>query len=108
MSRDILIVGAGPTGLTAAVELARRGIAARLIEQRPGPSQLSRAVGILQGSMDIFDHSGVRGPVEAEAVRFGGLIFHRGTRPVAEFPLNFDDDSRIWGLAQDRTEHHLS
>lgn len=40
---DILIVGAGPVGLICALELARRGIAVRLIEKRPGPSHTTRA-----------------------------------------------------------------
>lgn len=44
MKRSVLIVGAGPTGLTAAVELARQRIVPNVIEKRSGPSGLSRAV----------------------------------------------------------------
>ena len=54
----VLIVGAGPTGLTAGVELARLGIIPRLIEKRETASGFSRAVGLLPASMEIFARSG--------------------------------------------------
>lgn len=108
MPPKVLIVGAGPTGLTAALELARQGIVPDLVERRPGPSHLSRAVGILPSSVAIFARSGVDGPVTDEAVRFRGGILHDGTRPVLHLDLNVDDRTRVWGLAQDRTEHHLA
>lgn len=105
---NILIVGAGPTGLTAAVELARRGVLPRVIDKRSGPSELSRAVGIQQRSMDILTPSGVADEIRTEAVRFDGVAFHTGARRVAKFALNFDDRSRLYGLPQDRTEHFLA
>ena len=104
----ILVVGAGPTGLTAALELARRGHDVTLIERRSGPSPLSRAVGILESSMEIFAASGVADPIRAEAVDFAGVILHDGARPVGRLPLGFDDRSHLFGLAQNRTEHHLA
>lgn len=55
----ILIVGAGPTGLTAAVELARRGVPARIIDRNDGPTQLSKAVGINAESLTLLEPSGV-------------------------------------------------
>ena len=105
---SVLIVGAGPTGLTAAVELARLGADLRVIEARPGPSPLSRAVGISARSMQILRPSGVAAAIDAEAVRFAGIRIHDGARLLAQLPLNFDDRTRLWGLAQDRTEHHLA
>ena len=42
---DILIVGAGPTGLTLAVELARRGVPLRIIDQEAERTKTSRAIG---------------------------------------------------------------
>ncbi|NKN80644.1 hypothetical protein HF633_12810, partial [Weissella cibaria] len=45
--------------------------------------------------------------ISHEAIRFKSIRFHDHARPVVELPLNFDDETRIWGLAQDRTEHHL-
>ena len=42
----VLIVGAGPTGLTLALDLARRGIAFRLIEAATRPFEGSRGKGI--------------------------------------------------------------
>ena len=107
MDTKILIVGAGPTGLTAAVELARHGCLAQVIDARSGPLQLSRAVGILQRSMDILTPSGVADDIRTEAIKIAGVAFHIGSARCAEFPLNFDDASCLLGLPQDRTEHFL-
>ena len=108
-ARPTLIVGAGPTGLTAAIELARRGHPLRLIEQRDAPSPLSRAVGILPNSMDILGPSGAADSLRAEAVQFSGFTFHIGARPkfALDFPMD-DPAARILGLAQNRTEYHLA
>lgn len=104
----ILIVGAGPTGLTLASALTRLGHVPEIIDRRDGPSPLSRAVGITKSSMEILAKLGAAEAITAEAVRFAGIVFHHGAKPVARFPLNFDDRSRLWGLAQDRTEHHIA
>ena len=105
----VLIVGAGPTGLTAAVELARRGVPADVIEKQDSASQLSRAVGILPSSMRIFAPSGVADAIRREAIAYRAAVFHDGDRVVARFPLDEDPDGglRLLGLAQDRTETHL-
>ena len=43
MTDPVLIVGAGPTGLTAALELSRMGVTVRLIDKREAPATTSRA-----------------------------------------------------------------
>ena len=45
MTDPVLIVGAGPTGLTAALELSRMGVTVRLIDKREAPAATSRAIG---------------------------------------------------------------
>lgn len=101
------VIGAGPTGLTTAVELARRGADVRIFDQKDGPSGLSRAVGITPRSLELLTPSGAGPAIEAEAVHFQGLTMHRGADPILDLPLNFDEDSRLFGLPQDRTEAHL-
>src|SRR5690348_3368360 len=56
---EILIVGAGPTGLMAALELARRGYRPRIIDRDAGPTALSKAVGIAAHTLDLLEPSGV-------------------------------------------------
>ncbi|WP_375172964.1 FAD-dependent oxidoreductase [Pseudooceanicola sp.] len=104
---EFTVIGAGPTGLTAAVELARRGGDVRIFDQKDGPSGLSRAVGITPQSIALLTPCGAGPAIEAEAVRFEGLTMHKGAEPILHLPLNFDDDSSIFGLPQDRTEAHL-
>jgi len=65
----ILIVGAGPCGLTAALELARRGFQPRIVDKDPGPTPLSKAVGISPRSLEILEPTGVTGRLLAKAVR---------------------------------------
>jgi 2-polyprenyl-6-methoxyphenol hydroxylase-like FAD-dependent oxidoreductase len=55
----VLIVGAGPTGLTLACELARSAVPFRLIEAAPGPRPGSRGKGIQPRTLEVFDDLGI-------------------------------------------------
>lgn len=55
----VLIVGAGPTGLTLACELARYGISFRLVEREAGPQPGSRGKGIQPRTLEVFEDLGV-------------------------------------------------
>ncbi|MGW0365797.1 FAD-dependent monooxygenase [Streptomyces sp. NPDC002990] len=52
---DVLITGAGPTGLTLACDLARRGIDVRIVEQRLAPHRESRGKTLHRGSLAVFE-----------------------------------------------------
>lgn len=56
---DVLIVGAGPTGLTLGCELARLGIRFRIIEASPVPQRGSRGKGIQPRTLEVFDDLGI-------------------------------------------------
>lgn len=56
---DVMIVGAGPVGLTCALELNRQGSAVRLVEKSDGRTNLSKAVGINARSLELLEPSGV-------------------------------------------------
>lgn len=58
-SLDVLICGAGAAGLTLAIDLARRGIAFRLIEKLPAPFQGSRGKGIQPRTQEVFEDLGI-------------------------------------------------
>ncbi|MER5382687.1 FAD-dependent oxidoreductase [Streptomyces sp. NPDC002688] len=55
---DVLVVGAGPVGLTAAHELARRGLRVRVVDAAPGPARTSRAVAVHPRTLETFDQMG--------------------------------------------------
>lgn len=59
MDTDVLIVGAGPTGLMLANQLARRGVRVLLIERHPGPSLQTRALGVQARTLEIYAKLGL-------------------------------------------------
>ncbi len=56
---DVLIVGAGPTGLTLASELSRWGISCRIIDKAQHPSTTSKALGIHSRTLELFEQRGL-------------------------------------------------
>ena len=62
---DVLIVGAGPVGLTLAVDLGRRGVHCMLIEQKPAPEFLPKMERCNARTMEIFRRMALAGKVRA-------------------------------------------
>jgi 6-methylpretetramide 4-monooxygenase / 4-hydroxy-6-methylpretetramide 12a-monooxygenase len=59
---EVLIIGAGPSGLFAAAELARHGVKARLVERDPQPHREARATSIQPGTLEILRSVGLLQP----------------------------------------------
>jgi 2-polyprenyl-6-methoxyphenol hydroxylase-like FAD-dependent oxidoreductase len=68
MDTDVLIVGAGPVGLTLAVDLGRRGVRCILVEQKPAPAKLPKMERCNARTMEIYRRIGL-----AERIRAAGL-----------------------------------
>jgi 2-polyprenyl-6-methoxyphenol hydroxylase-like FAD-dependent oxidoreductase len=88
MDADVLIVGAGPTGLMLANQLARWGITRfRLIDRHAGPAQESRALGVQARTLEIYAHLGIAGrALELGRRTIGATMWARGRR-AAHVPL---------------------
>jgi 2-polyprenyl-6-methoxyphenol hydroxylase-like FAD-dependent oxidoreductase len=72
----ILIVGAGPTGLSLAIELARRGVPFRLIDKATARSDKSRALAVQARSLELMRPWGVADELVARGQRaFAAQIF---------------------------------
>jgi 2-polyprenyl-6-methoxyphenol hydroxylase-like FAD-dependent oxidoreductase/heme-degrading monooxygenase HmoA len=77
---EVLVVGAGPAGLTAGIELARRGIAVRVVDKRPEAStQADKAIGIHCRTMEIWEDQGiVTEAMDAGSWLHGQTVFVNG------------------------------
>lgn len=87
LDKEILIVGAGPSGLMMACQLSRWGISTKIIDQQSERANESRAFGIQAKSMEIFQNLGiVEQFLESAQVAREAYFFWRG-KP--KFRLNF-------------------
>lgn len=105
----VLIVGAGPTGLTAAMELSRLGVAVRIVDKAAEPSTTSKALAVQARTLELLEPRGVG----AEMVRLGNkakatTLYGRGKRLAAvELGRVPSRHNYVLLLPQDETERLL-
>jgi 2-polyprenyl-6-methoxyphenol hydroxylase-like FAD-dependent oxidoreductase len=69
MDSDVLIIGAGPTGLTLAIDLGRRGVPCTLVEQKERPAFLPKMERINARTMEIYRRMGLARQIRAAGLR---------------------------------------
>ncbi|MGH3675490.1 MAG: FAD-dependent monooxygenase [Mycobacterium sp.] len=84
-----LIVGAGPTGLTLACELARRGAPFRIVSAADGPSTKVKASELQSRTLEVFEDMGLRERAEELGVRLYGLTMYAEGQRVLH--MAYDD-----------------
>ncbi len=79
---DVLIVGAGPAGTALAIDLARRGVAVRLIDKAPHAFDGSRAKGIQPRTLEVFDDLGALPDILDQGALYPPMGIHLGPLTV--------------------------
>jgi len=87
LSTDVLIVGAGPSGLMLAVCLARLGVDAIVVDGKAGPTRESRALVVQARSMELYDQLGLVDRVLAQRSPATRLIPGVGRRELGRVDL---------------------
>ncbi len=106
----VLIVGAGPTGLMMACELARHKIPFTIIDKKPDRIRSSNATWIQSRTLEIFDQIGIASRFIRAGHPCRAINLYIGGKPLATIPLHHIDSTYpyILMLPQSDTERFLT
>ncbi|MGW5375312.1 FAD-dependent monooxygenase [Nocardia sp. NPDC003999] len=111
MAQLVLVAGAGPTGLTLALDLARRDIPVRIVDKAATFFAGSRGDGIQPRTLEVFDDLGVLDAVLAAGMPTPVMRVHLGGEFVTERRMSEPVEPtpavpypNLWVLGQSRTE----
>ena len=76
MARDVLVVGAGPVGLTMALDLTRRGVPCRIVDRLAEPLPYCRAIGVTPRTLEVWE------AMDLSDAMIGSGLWLRGMRSV--------------------------
>jgi 2-polyprenyl-6-methoxyphenol hydroxylase-like FAD-dependent oxidoreductase len=78
---DVLIAGAGPTGLVLALWLQRLGVRVRVIDKAPQPGTTSRALVLHARTLELYQQIGIAEAIVGQGLEFAAInLWVRGTK----------------------------
>jgi 2-polyprenyl-6-methoxyphenol hydroxylase-like FAD-dependent oxidoreductase len=101
---EAVVVGAGPVGLVAACELARRGIRIRVIDKLAEPTTESRAIAIHSRSLDMFDRMGIIDDLVATGAKSTAMKMYSNGAELFHVTLDGVDSAFPFSLLTPQTE----
>src|SRR4051812_47628815 len=87
---NVLVVGAGPVGLTMAAELIRHGVPCRIVDRLAAPSPYCRAIGVTPRSLEVLEQMGVVDAMIDAGIWLHGYRMMVNGKIVAEVPSGIE------------------
>lgn len=87
MKTDVLVVGAGPVGLTMAAELERYGLSVRIVEKAAQPTDKSKALVLWSRTLELMDRMGCSADFLAAGFKAHGASITAGDKQIAHVTL---------------------
>ncbi len=105
----VVIVGAGPTGALLAIELARRGVGVRVLDQQISRPRESRAIAIHARTLEVFHQLGIAEEFLEHGYRLDGMLLYTPRRRPARVRFDGLDSPYpfVLTLRQDETQRIL-
>ena len=85
---QVLIVGAGPTGLVLALWLTHQGVAVRIVDQASGPGTTSRALAVHARTLELYRQMHLDAPIVERGYTVPGARLWLGGEQKARVPFN--------------------
>ena len=106
---DVLVLGAGPVGLTLANELVRHGIKPRIVDKAAGIREVSKAMILHVRTQEVLDKVGVAARLAQEAEPLTEVVVHAYGKHIGAWDLSGMDSPYEHPLiiGQNRTQHAL-
>ena len=108
-SIQVLIAGAGPTGLMLALWLAKSGVRVRIADPKSGPVNETRAIGVQARTLEFYDQLGIGNEALAEGEPFGAVNLFikgqwRGKVNLSRMGEGLTPHPYLYSLTQDKNE----
>jgi 2-polyprenyl-6-methoxyphenol hydroxylase-like FAD-dependent oxidoreductase len=87
MGDDVLVVGAGPTGLAVACGLRAAGVAVTVVDGAAGPAVTSRALGLQPRGVEVLDRLGALGDLPDRALPINKVVITVEGRELARLQV---------------------
>ena len=111
-SSDVLIAGAGPTGLMLALWLTRLGLRVHIVDPKDGPTTETRAIAVQARTLEFYDQLGLGKEAIARGTHFERLSFFvqgrfKGSIKIGDLGADLTPHPYVYILTQDQNEQML-
>ena len=98
ITTEVLISGAGPVGLTTAIELTRYGVSVRIIDKAPERTDKSKALVIWSRTLELLERSGCSAALVDAGYKVASVNISADKKPIAHITLEGVNSSHKYAL----------